>query len=412
MLSPRPQRLSQASARRIALAAQGFGRRRDDRPVGMRDVQRVINTVAQFQIDSINVVTRAQFMPLFSRLGPYDPALLERAAHRAPRRLFEFWGHAASLIDVRLQPELRWRMAAAESEAWAGIVRVRDEHPALVERVLAEVASRGPVTARQIEHDEQIVRDSWGWNWSAVKTALEWLLASGQITSASRNSQFERRYALPERVLPADVTARATPDRPDAMRDLIRRAAAALGVGSLVCLRDYFRTPVADTRVAVDELADSGELLPVTVDGWARPAWLWHEARRPRRIEATALVSPFDSLIFERARLQALFGVDYKIEIYVPEAKRRFGYYTYCLLADESITARVDLKADRAAGVLRVQSAWRDPGPDGVGADDLRTVTLLRRELMIMATWLGLAGVVATGRGDLGPALTSVLARD
>lgn len=407
---PEDLRLSLPRARRIALAAQGFGRRRDDRPVGMRDVQRVINTVAQFQIDSINVVTRAHFMPLFSRLGPYDTALLERAAHRAPRRLFEFWGHAASLIDVQLQPALRWRMAAAESEAWGSMVRLNQEHPELVAQVLAEVTARGPITARQIEHDEEVSRDNWGWNWSAVKTALEWLLSSGQITSAGRNSQFERRYAVPARVLPAEIVAQPTPDRAEAVRTLVRRAAAALGVASDLCLRDYFRTSAADTDAAIAELVETGELIPVTVDGWSRPTWLWHAARRPRAVKASALISPFDSLIFERGRLQALFGVDYRIEIYVPEAKRRFGYYTYCLLVDESITARVDLKADRAAGVLRVQSAWRDPGIDGTAADQTRTTAVLRHELLIMAEWLGLDQVVATGRGDLGPALIQALA--
>lgn len=369
-----------------------------------RDLQRVVDQVGQFQIDSINVVARAHYLPLYSRLGPYDTAVLDRAFHRSPRRLFEYWGHAASLIDVRLQPQLRWRMAAAREEAWGGIVRLAEQHPGLVDRVLAEIAERGPISAREIDHDEDRPRDQWGWNWSAVKTACEWLLWSGQITSARRNGQFERRYALPERVLPRDVVEAPTPERSEAITELVRRAARALGVASERCLRDYFRTSRADTRPAIAALEATGELEPVTVDGWRGPLWLWHDARRPRRIEGRALLSPFDSLVFERSRLQALFGVDYKIEIYVPEEKRQYGYYSYLFLWDGALVARVDLKADRAAGVLRVRSAWREPSV-GPSVGDAEIAAQLIIELRTMAEWLGLGEVQVAERGTLASAV-------
>lgn len=401
-------RIRPDQARRMALAAQGFGRPRQGQRVTARQVQQVIDQVAQFQIDSINVVARAHFLPIYSRRGPYDVEVLERAAHRAPRRLFEYWGHAASLVDVTLQPALRWRMARAREEAWGSMVRVVEQHPGLVEKVLAEVAERGPITARQIEHEEERRRDHWGWNWSAVKTACEWLLWSGQITSAGRNPQFERRYALPERVLPAEVHGQPTPERAEAITELVARSAQALGVASERCLRDYFRLSAGDTRVAIERLVARGELVPARVDGWGVPLWAWAEARRPRTVAATALVSPFDSLIFERTRLQALFGVDYRIEIYVPEPQRRYGYYSYCLLHDEAIVARTDLKADRAAGVLRVQSAWRDQAAPPE-RDDTHIARALAGELVVMASWLGLGEVEVRNRGDLAPRLAALL---
>ncbi|MFW6599419.1 winged helix-turn-helix domain-containing protein [Propionibacteriaceae bacterium Y2011] len=399
----RPVRLGRPQARRIALAAQGFGVPRPDRAIGMRDVQRVIDQVAQFQIDTINVVTRAHHMPLYSRLGPYDLGLLERASHNAPRRLFEYWGHAASMIDSRLQPQLRWRMAQAEREAWGGIVRLRQEQPELINDVLAEVTERGPITARQIDHDEERRRDHWGWNWSSVKTACEWLLWAGQLSSAGRNKQFERRYAPWSKVLPATILAEPTPTEEEAVVALVRRAARALGVASELCLRDYFRTRGTATRPAIDALVESGELLPATVEGWDRPAYLWHKARKPRSISTRALVSPFDSMVFERERLLALFGVDYKIEIYVPEAKRQYGYYSYLLLWDSQFVARVDLKADRKAGVLRVRSAWREPAADP-GTADPDIAEQLVAELWQLAGWLGLDDLAVEDRGTLAAA--------
>lgn len=258
----------------------------------MRDVQSAVDRLAQFQIDSVNVVARAHYLPLFSRLGPYEIDLLHRAAQRPPRRLFEYWGHEASLIDVRLQPALRWRMAAAADEAWGRMKQIQAEHPGLVEEVRDEIADRGPLSARQIEHEEDRRRDHWGWNWSSVKTCLEWLFWTGEITAAGRNRQFERLYDLSERVLPTAVLAEPTPSRDEADVVLVRRAAQALGLGTVRCLADYFRISTARARAAVDTLVETGELWPVTVPGWADSGVLvWHAARMPRRVEAQTLLS-------------------------------------------------------------------------------------------------------------------------
>lgn len=398
------ERLTLAQARRVALAAQGFGRAHPDRAT-MRDIQATVDRLAQFQIDSINIVARAHYLPLFSRLGGYDQALLHRAAERSPRRLFEYWGHEASLIDVRLHPALRWRMAAAAEDAWGRMKQMQAEHPGLVADIRAELAERGPLTARQIEHEEERRRDHWGWNWSAVKSCLEWLFWTGEITAAGRNRQFERRYDLTERVVPAPVLAEPTPDRDEADRRLVRRAAQALGVGTARCLADYFRLPVTRARSAIAALVESAELHPVAVPGWAeRGVYLWHAARHPRRVSGQALLSPFDSLVFERRRLEQLFGFRYRIEIYVPQAKRVHGYYVYPFLLDEAMVARVDLKADRSAGVLRVNGAWAEPGCAGG-----EVAAALASELHRLAAWQGLSSVQALGRGDLAPALASAL---
>lgn len=370
-----------------------------------RHAQRVLAQVAQFQIDSVNVAVRAHYMPLFSRLGPYDVALLVGLTERPPRRAFEYWGHAASLIDVALYPALRFRMADAEHEAWVGIVRFQRDHPDVVEEVWAEVAARGPLTAREIERDEVRRRDHWGWNWSSVKTALEWLVWSGRVTPARRTASFERVYDLPERALPAAVVAAEPLDVDAAHEALIRRSAAALGVASARSLGDYFYLRQAPTRAAIARLVSAGELVPVEVDG-VGPGFRWAGARRPRSLHMRALVSPFDSLQFQRPRLQRLFGVDYRIEIYVPAAQRRFGYYVYLFWLSDEVAARVDLKAERQAGVLRVQAAWAEPGcslPAAVVARELAG------ELQLMAAWLGLTDVAVAGAGDLAPTLARAL---
>lgn len=404
--SPR-EFLSLAEVRRVAIAAQGLATPRSDRVVGMRDVQAVLSRLGQFQIDSVNVVTRAHYVPLYSRLGPYDTGLLERAAHRPPRRLFEYWGHAASLLDVTLQPLLRFRMSAEFREVWSGVARLAREQPGLVDHVRAQVAARGPVTARELEVAEQRDRTGWGWNWSAVKTALEWLFSCGEVTSARRNSQFERVYDLTERVLPAAVLAAPTPTPQDSVRELVARAARALGVASEPSLRDYFRTRPGMTQQAVTELVEDGRLVPVGVPGGtARPLYLWHEARVPRRVRARALLSPFDSMVFERDRLQQLFGFTYRIEIYVPASKRVHGYYVYPFLLDDAFVARVDLKADRAAGVLRVHAAWAEPGHGSAGVAEE-----LAAELVSLAGWLGLGAVAPPPLGDLAGPLGHALER-
>jgi uncharacterized protein YcaQ len=396
-----PDALSKAEARRIALAAQGLA---DKAPgqVDMRAMTRVLAKIALLQIDSVNVVSRAHYMPLYSRLGPYDRELLHRAAGRSPRRLFEYWGHVASYIRIDLQPALRFRMAGAADAAWGSMQRVWREQPDFVAWVLSEVETRGPLTARQIEHDVPRTRDNWGWNWSVGKIALEWLFYSGQITASRRNSAFERVYDLPERVLPRSVLEAPTPSEDEAHRILLRASAAAHGVATEQDLRDYFRLAPAPTKQALTELVDAGELRPVTVEGVKRPGYLWHQARIPRKVDASALLSPFDSLIFERTRTLDLFDYHYRIEIYVPAAKRIYGYYVYSFVLGDRIVARADLKADRQSGVLLVHGAWSEQAAPPETADRLAA------ELRRLADWLGLGSVAVTPNGDLAAPLAAL----
>jgi uncharacterized protein YcaQ len=392
--------LSLAQARRIAIAAQGFT---DPRPTGAataRHLRRVLGRVGLFQIDSVNVLQRAHYLPLFSRLGGYPTALLDRASYRSPRLLFEYWGHAASLIPVELQPLLRWRMARAHP--W----KLQSRRPELFEWVLKELRDKGPVTAGQIEQDVERPTGNWGWNWSETKQALEILWTSGEISVASRDNGWARRYDLTERVLPGEVLAVPTPEPADAFRELVRRSAVALGVAGEVELRDYFRISAAATKRAVGELVDEGVLRPVTVEGWPGRSYLHTAARIPRRVDVATVVSPFDPLVWERGRTERLFGFHYRIEIYVPEAKRVHGYYVLPFLFGDQLAARVDLKADRQAGVLRVPAAWLEPGqrPDPVAE-------ALAGALLELATWLGLSSVAPPGRGDLAPALGPALRR-
>ncbi len=398
---PASVHLSTRAARRIALAAQGFARPRPQEP-GTRDVHRVVDTVGVVQIDSVNVVVRSQYLPFFSRLGPYDRRLVDRARDVAPRRVVEYWAHEASLVPPSTWPLLDFRMRRAREDAWGGMRRVARDHPDLVAAVLAEVARRGPVTSRQVElalaHDLPRQRDEWGWNWSLVKNALEHLFWAGEVSSAGRTAQFERRYALPARVLPPALRDQALdpaarPTAPEAHRRLVEISARALGVGSEQCLRDYFRLSPEQARPAVASLVADGTLVPATIEGWHRAAYLHRDARRPRRVAARALLSPFDSLIWQRDRTRAIFGFDYRLEIYVPEAQRVHGYYVLPFLLGEDLVARVDLKADRAAGVLRVRRCTWEPGrggPDPAGAHDRAE---LDAELTLLATWLDLASV-------------------
>ncbi|NDL58577.1 winged helix-turn-helix domain-containing protein [Phytoactinopolyspora mesophila] len=400
----RPETLSQAAARRIALAAQGFADSRPVRP-DRRTLRRVLDRVALFQIDSVNVLSRAHYLPLFSRLGPYPRSLLDQAANRSPRLLFEYWAHEASFVPVRYQPLLRHRMAEADDASWGRMRQLAREKPDFVEWVLDEVKRLGPVTAGEIQDDAPASKDHWGWNWSDTKSALEYLFWAGRVTAAGRNSSFARLYDLPERVLPAEVFAAPTPSAEESYRELIRLAARAHGVGTEQCFRDYFRLSPKQARTAVAELVEAGELLPVEIEGWKRPAFLFWDARMPRRINARALLSPFDSLVWERARTEALFGFRYRLEIYVPKPKRVHGYYVLPFLLGDQLVARVDLKADRQAGVLRVQAAWAEPEAPG------ETAAELSAELISMARWLELDDVAVAGHGDLAPALDVAVRR-
>ncbi len=363
-----------------------------------RAVRRLFDRVGLVQIDSVNVLSRAHYLPLFSRAGAYDRAVLDRAAHYAPRRLFEYWGHEASLIPVGLQPALRWRMERAADDAWGGMRRIQRDRPELIRDVLEEVRATGPVAASAVMEHERPKRTGPWWDWSDVKRAMEWLFWSGQVTSARRRG-FERLYDLPERVLPPEVLAAPTPPVEEAQRELLRVAARSLGVGTESDLRDYFRLPAAEAKLRVAELVEAGELWEAEVEGWRQPGLVHPDARFPRRVDARALVGPFDSLIWERPRVERVFGFRYRIEIYVPAPKRVHGYYVLPFLLGDRLVARVDLKADRQSSALRVQAAHAEPdAPPETAAE-------LRGQLEAMAAWLGLERIDVVPRGDLAPAL-------
>ncbi len=397
----KPERITAKAARRIALAAQGFT---DPRPKGdpkRSHLARVLDRTGLIQMDSVNVLVRAHYMPSFSRLGSYPAKLLEEAAWGKRRTLFEYWGHEASLIPLHMQPLFRWRMADAEAGkgTWRHVAAVGREKRPFVDEVLREIERRGPMGAGEL--DEAHKGEGGWWGWSAAKSAFEWLFWAGFITTKTRRG-FERVYDLTERVLPREILDQPTPKPADAHRDLIRIAARAMGVATMQDLRDYFRMGVEDTRARVEELVEAGELLPVDVQGWERDAYLWHEARKPKPVAAAALLSPFDSLVWRRERAERLFDFRYRIEIYVPAHKREHGYYVLPFLQGERITARVDLKADRATKRLLVQSAHLE---SHATADEV--VGPLMRELEAMAGWLGLEQVKVEGRQELAKALSS-----
>jgi uncharacterized protein YcaQ len=379
-----PQPLSAAAARRIAVAAQGFGVARPAR-VNRGHLRRILDRLALHQIDSVNVLARAHFLPAFSRLGPYDRALLDNAAWgpRGQRRLFEYWAHEASLLPLDLHPLLRWRMAEAErgEAGWNGLRIFASERRAEAEAILARIRDEGPMAASDFEHGRS---SSGWWEWGATKQALEWLFWSGRIATATRRGNFERVYDLAERTIPAAIRDLPTPKPAEAQRQLTNIAARALGVATAGDLRDYFRLGLEESRAAVAALVEEGVLLPVAIEGWRQPAYLHAEARRPRRIAGQALLAPFDPLIWERGRAERLFGFRYRIEIYTPAHKRRHGYYVLPFLMDGALVARADLKSDRQNGRLLVQSAHLEPSAPP------ETTERLAAELATMAGWLGL----------------------
>jgi uncharacterized protein YcaQ len=393
--------LSSSQARRTALAAQGF---LDPAPavVTMRTLTRTVRRTGVLQIDSVNVLQRAHYMPVFSRVGAYDPALLDRAAGRQPRRLVEYWAHVAALMPVDLWPAMQHRMRGHRDRGheWAGM----RHRPELVGSLLAEIREDGPKTSRDLDDGLPRSREQWGWNWSETKKALEYLFSAGELAVAGRNTAFERVYDLPERVLPREVLQTPVPDDREAHRELVRRAARSYGVATDRDLADYYRMGLVETRAAVTDLVEAGELVPVAVEGWRRPAYLHRDARVPRRMDACALLSPFDPVVWERTRTEELFGFRYRIEIYVPAPRRVHGYYVLPFLLDERLVGRVDLKADRPGGALLVRAAWAEPhAPAGAAAR-------LAGALGELAAWLGLERVVVDGRGDLAPSLRAELA--
>jgi len=393
--------LSRAQARRIALAAQGFLDPRHTTPT-MRTFNRTLERTGVLQVDSVNVLQRAHYMPLFSRMGPYDTAMLNRATGKKPRRLVEYWAHVQALMPVDLWPLMQHRMESYRAQRGKWWKAVDDD---LTARVLAEVSARGPSTARDLDDGAPRDRKHWGWNWSEAKKALDFLYMVGELAVAGRNSQFEVLYDVPERVLPADVLAMPTPTPEDAMKELVRRAARSCGVATALCLADYYRlrqqpgagVPAAQT--AIEELVEEGELIPVRIEGWRRPAYLHRDARRPRKVDARAFLSPFDPVVWLRERTEHLFDFHYRIEIYTPVDKRQYGYYVLPFLLRDEIVARVDLKAERKEGRLVVKSAWAE---DGAPAD---TAEELTEELRQLAGWLELSDISVEPRGDLAPML-------
>lgn len=392
--------ISLKTARRIALAAQGFGRTRPATP-GRSHVRDAARRLGVIQIDSVNVVTRTHYLPAFSRLGDYPREALEAEAWGPRRSLFEYWGHEASLLPLESHPLFRWRMERAQDGAmWTGLSRFGREKRDYIDGVLAEIERRGPVTGGDFA-DGPRGAPGW-WSWSDGKRALEWLFWAGLITTKTRNG-FERVYDLTERALPARIMDLPTPDEADAQRELVRISARAMGVATAADLRDYFRLPLTDARERIAELVEAGELTPVAVKGWRQPAYLAAGAKSPRKVAGAALLSPFDNLIWARDRTERLFDVKVRLEIYTPAHKRAHGYYVLPFLEDEAITARVDLKSDRKAGTLLVQAAWREPDATA------ETAARLAIELKRMAGWLGLERVEIVGKGDLAEALAAAL---
>jgi uncharacterized protein YcaQ len=386
------------TARRIALAAQGLAGARRTASPSWSPIGKVLDRIGLLQIDSVNVLSRAHYLPLFSRLGAYPRAALETAAWGRPRRLFEYWAHEASLLPLDLQPLLRWRMARAMrgEGTWGRLKDFAGPRRAEADAVLKRIAGEGPLAASDLEG--QRGAGGW-WGWSHAKQAVEWLFWSGQLTTRTRRASFERVYDLPERVLPRAVLDTPTPTEADAHRALLAIAARAMGVATAGDLRDYFRLKPGDALPRIAELVEEGVLMPVTVKGWSQPAYLHRDARRPRRATAQALLAPFDPLIWERSRTERLFGFRYRIEIYTPAEKRTHGYYVLPFLTGETLAARVDLKADRRRGVLTVQSAHLEPDAPA------RTGEALKAELETMAEWLGLGDVEVVGGGVFAKAL-------
>ncbi|HUE29166.1 MAG TPA: crosslink repair DNA glycosylase YcaQ family protein [Solirubrobacteraceae bacterium] len=397
--------MSLARARRIALAAQGFGRPRPRTPPSVNQIAALVSRLGVLQLDSVNVFCRSHYMPVFSRLGSYDRSRLDRiAGHgtgRIDRRLIEYWAHEASLIPVELHPLLRWRMAAVQREAWGSIARIAREQPDLVAETLDLVSKQGPIRARDTGAVRPPPTPGHMWNWHDGKVALEYLFFTGQV-AAARRVNFERLYDISNRVVPAEISEQPTPDVGHAQRELVRIAAQALGVATEPDLGDYFRLPRSDSKVRVAELVAAGELTPVEVEGWSAAAYLWPAARQPRALHARALLSPFDSLIWSRERTERLFGFRYRIEIYTPAPKRVHGYYVLPFLLDDALVARVDLKSDRQRGALLVQGASAEPN-----VDHNRVAAELAGELRLVAGWLGLSAIEVAGRGDLSEALAA-----
>jgi uncharacterized protein len=405
-----PVRLTAAQVRRIAVAAQGFSEPRPGGSITRAHLRRLISRIQVLQLDSVSVAVRAHYAPVFSRLGPYDTAVLDRAAWdhsaRSPRLLVEYWAHEAALMAVDDWPLLRWRMRQYRHGRWG--THIVKANPQLADKIVAAVTELGPCTAGQIEAhlaaEPRGPRGAWWGSRSDTKWVAEALFACGVLTTATRVG-FARHYDLSERVLPADVLAREV-DEDDAVRELTLRAATALGVGTEADIRDYFRLAAGQAKPAIAKLVSDGELEPVDVDGWSAPAYLPAGQTIPRRDRGTALLCPFDPLIFFRPRVERLFEFHYRIEIYTPANKRQYGYYVWPLLLDGELVGRVDLKADRPTDALHVVGAFVEPDHS-----PSRVAAALAGDLETMAAWLGLGGVTVGERGDLASELHAAVER-
>jgi uncharacterized protein YcaQ len=396
--SPLP-RISAPAARRIALAAQGLADARPKGRVDRRHLRRMLDRIGLVQIDSVNVLVRAHELTPFARLGPY-PRTLIKDSTEVHRDLFEYWGHAACLMPMATQPLWRWRMEELRERWREGVNRTEEYRPGYAASVLEEVRDRGPIAASELT-DGGASTGPW-WGWAEGKSVLEWLMAAGDLSVAGRRNGFERVYDLTERVVPATVLAAPTPSIEDAHRALVRIASRALGVATRADISNYFYLRADRTTRSIAELIEQGELIAVAVEGWSERAYLATSARRPRRVDARALVAPFDSLVFDRARVERLFGMRYRIEIYTPAPKRVYGYYVLPFVLGDALVGRIDLKADRGRGTLVVQAAHGEPG-----VDIPVIAAALAEELRVMAGWLDLPDIDVRLIGDLAPDLVT-----
>ena len=379
-----------AQARRLALGAQGFARARPTGRVDRRHLRRALDDMGLIQIDSVNVLVRSQELPLFARFGPHPRDLIPAAT--ADGELFEYWVHEASHVPTAHHHLHRWKMGTPHR--WGGIRQVVRRRPGLVDTVLNRITEEGPLTAGDLRQ-RRGPKGPW-WDWDDAKAVLEHLFWEGRLTATRRDRDFARLYDLPERTLPREVLERPTPEEADARAELVALAARSLGVATLSDLADYHRQRQIDCRPVVRRLVEEGRLTEVEVEGWSEVAYLHHDASIPRRIDTCALLSPFDPVVWNRDRAERLFGFRYRIEIYTPAPKRTFGYYVLPVLVDDRLVGRLDLKADRAAGTLRVLSAHAEAS--GLAE---RAVGRIAAELAAMAGWLGLERVDVAARGDL-----------
>lgn len=393
--------LDAVTARRIALAAQGFT---DPRPTGRidaRHIRRVFRRLGFVQLDALDVLCRMHYATMFARLGSYPREVFDRMAWGTRPELFEYWGSQASLQPVSLHPLLRWRMARPDPPSWTppNERRLAALPHGFVDRVLSMVEEHGPVSARALTPEEQRVRRRGMFDFSDTKFALEWLFHTGRVTVAARPN-FTRVYDLTERVLPAEVLASPTPTQDDAQRELVRIAARSFGIASASDLRHFWLLRKDEAHARLLELVDSGELLRVRVEGWRVPAYLWHQAMVPRRVRARALLSPFDTLLGGRVRGPRLFDFDHRVEFYIPERQRVYGCFVLPFLLGERPVGRVDVKADRAGGRLLVRAAYAE-----ADVDHDEVATELAAELDGLTGWLGLDRTTIVDRGNLAPAL-------